>query len=92
MLQNKTFSFKKVINPIEKEIDWEKDFGCHGLNLSTMQFERVSMVGAPKSIIHINLYADIADYSEDVAEMAKADSATFLLYKDYYVVGYVVES
>lgn len=82
--------FEQIHFNVEKEIDWNNTFNYDALNLSTMQFERTSMIG-PKSNIVISLEDSIADYSEDIAEIAKANNATFLLYYYYYVVGYVVE-
>ena len=73
------------------EIDWMTELKVYALNLSTMQFENTSMIG-PKSKISLNIYFNSADYSEDVAEMAKKSNATFLLYtEDHWCVGFVEE-
>ena len=73
------------------EIDWATDCSVLALNLSTMQFETTSMIG-PKSKISLNTYLNAADYSEDIAEIAKKNNATFILYTfSHWCVGFVEE-
>ena len=73
------------------EIDWATNYSVLALNLSTMQFENTSMIGT-KSKISLNTNHNSADYSEDVAEMAKKANATFLLYDfSHWCVGFVEE-
>ena len=73
------------------EIDWATNYSVLALNLSTRQFENTSMIGT-KSKISLNTNHNSADYSEDVAEMAKKANATFLLYDfSHWCVGFVEE-
>ena len=73
------------------EIDWANEYMVYALNLSTMQFENTSVIG-PKSRLKLNLYYGFADYSEEIAEMAKKVNATFLIYStNHFVVGFVEE-
>ena len=73
------------------EIEWVIDYSVPALNLSTMQFENTSMIG-PKSKISLNTNHNSADHSEDIAEMAKKNNATFILYDfSHWCVGFVEE-
>ena len=73
------------------EIDWATDYSVLALNLSTMQFENTSMIGS-KSKISLNTSHNSADYSEDIAEMAKKANATFILYDfSQWCVGFAEE-
>ena len=79
----------KIIKPCDCEIDWMIDFSVYGLNLSTMQFENTTFIPA-NTLIAVNIFHNIADYSEEIAEEAKEKNADFLLYSDnHFVVGYV---
>ena len=73
------------------EIEWVIDYSVLALNLSTMQFENTSMIG-PKSKISLNTNHNSADHSEDIAEIAKKNNATFILYDfNHWCVGFVKE-
>ena len=75
----------------DTEYDWSIDFGVYALNLSTMQFENTSYI-TKNALIVINIYNNMADFSEDIAEEAKSNNATFILYSEnHFVVGYVKE-
>lgn len=79
----------KIVKTRDEEIDWSIDFSVYGLNLSTMQFENTSFIPA-NTLIAVNLYHNSADYSEEIADEAKAKEADFLLYtENHFVVGYV---
>lgn len=79
----------KIVKPFDCEVDWYFEFSVYGLNLSTMQFECTSYIPA-NTLIAVNIFHNIADFSEDIAEEAKAKEADFLLYSDnHFVVGYV---
>lgn len=79
----------KIVKPFDCEVDWLIEFSVYGLNLSTMQFENTSYIPA-NTLIAVNIFHNIADYSEDIAEEAKTKEADFLLYDDsHFVVGYV---
>lgn len=79
----------KIVKPCDCEIDWMIDFSVYGLNLSTMQFENTTFIPA-NTLIAVNIFHNIADYSEEIAEEAKEKNADFLLYSDnHFVVGYV---
>ena len=89
MINSNILNYRNFDKPTE--IDWLTELKVYALNLSTMQFENTSMIG-PKSKISLNIYCNSADYSEDVAEMAKKANATFLLYtEDHWCVGFVEE-
>lgn len=73
------------------EIEWVIDYSVLALNLSTMQFENTSMIG-PKSKISLNTNHNSADHSEDIAEIAKKNNATFILYDfSHWCIGFVEE-
>ena len=79
----------KIVKPHDCEVDWLIEFSVYGLNLSTMQFENTTYIPA-NTLIAVNIFHNIADYSEDIAEEAKEKEADFLLYDDsHFVVGYV---
>jgi hypothetical protein len=79
----------KIVKPHDCEVDWLTEFSVYGLNLSTMQFENTTYIPA-NTLIAVNIFHNIADYSEDIAEEAKEKEADFLLYDDsHFVVGYV---
>ena len=73
----------------DTEIDWGFDYSILGLNLSTMQFENVSYI-IKGATIALNIYYNMADYSEEIANEGKRLGADYLLYsRDHFVVGYV---
>lgn len=79
----------KIVKPCDCEIDWMIEFSVYGLNLSTMQFENTSYIPA-NTLIAVNIFHNIADYSEEIADEAKEKNADYLLYCDnHFVVGYV---
>ena len=79
----------KIVKTKDEEIDWGVDYSLLGLNLSTMQFENVSYIPA-YTLIALNIFGNSADYSEDIADIAKEKNADFLLYnQNHFVVGYV---
>ena len=79
----------KIVKPFDCEIDWNVEFSVYGLNLSTMQFENVSYIPA-YTLIALNIFGNSADYSEEIADIAKEKEADFLLYtENHFVVGYV---
>ena len=80
----------KIVKPRDCEIDWVTEFSVYGLNLSTMQFENTTFIPA-NTLIAVNIFHNIADNSEEIADEAKEKNADFLLYSDnHFVVGYVV--
>ena len=79
----------KIVKTKDEEIDWAVEYSVLGLNLSTMQFENVSYIPA-NTLIVLNIFGNSADYSEEIADIAKLKEADFLLYNDmHFVVGYV---
>lgn len=79
----------KIVKTKDEEIDWAVEYSVLGLNLSTMQFENVSYIPA-NTLIALNIYYNSADYSEEIADIAKEKKADFLLYNEnHFVVGYV---
>lgn len=79
----------KIVKPFDCEVDWSIEFSLYGLNLSTMQFENTSYIPA-NTLIAVNIFHNIADYSEEIADEAKEKNADYLLYSDnHFVVGYV---
>lgn len=79
----------KIVKPFDCEVDWGVEFSLNGLNLSTMQFENTSYIPA-YTLIAVNIFHNIADYSEEIADEAKEKNADYLLYNDnHFVAGYV---
>ena len=79
----------KIVKTKDEEIDWAVEYSVLGLNLSTMQFENVSYIPA-YTLIALNIFGNSADYSEEIADIAKEKEADFLLYtENHFVVGYV---
>lgn len=79
----------KIVKPFDCEIDWMTEFSVYGLNLSTMQFENTSHIPA-NTLIAVNIFHNIEDYSEEIADEAKEKNVDYLLYSDnHFVVGYV---
>lgn len=79
----------KIVKTKDEEIDWAVEYSVLGLNLSTMQFENVSYIPA-NTLIALNIFGNSADYSEEIADIAKEKEADFLLYtENHFVVGYV---
>ena len=74
----------------DEEIDWATELDVYALNLSTMQFENTSYITKDSEIV-LNMFHNTADYSEDVADLAKTRNADFLLYTTaHFCVGYVI--
>lgn len=74
----------------DKEIDWAFDLHLNGLNLSTMQFENTSYITKDSEIV-LNISENSADYSENIADLAKFRNASYLLYNTaLFCVGYVI--
>lgn len=79
----------KIVKTKDEEIDWAVEYSVLGLNLSTMQFENVSYIPS-NTLIALNFFGNSADYSEEIADIAKEKEADFLLYtENHFVVGYV---
>lgn len=79
----------KIVKTKDEEIDWAVEYSVLGLNFSTMQFENVSYIPA-NTLIALNIFGNSADFSEEIADIAKEKEADFLLYtENHFVVGYV---
>lgn len=74
----------------DEEIDWAFDLSVNALNLSTMQFENTSYITKDSEVV-LNMFQNTADYSEELADLAKTRKADYLLYTTaLFCVGYVI--
>lgn len=72
------------------EFDWQTELHVNGMNLHTMQYENTSWLNKGAKMV-LNIYQDMADNSEYIAEEAKQNHADFILFRDNWCVGYVID-